>query len=133
MNGLWQFKKEIYTYALISAVLIELISIPIIGTGTEFAYGIGLGTLISVANFSLMSLAGSLMITTKNTFIGMLGYMIRMARAAAAVLIALKISMICATGTLAGLLTIQLAIFYLYTVKRGKKNKNQKITERIES
>ncbi len=132
MNSLGQFKKEIYTYALICAVLIELVSIPIIGAGTEFAYGIGLGTLIAIANFSLMALAGSLMITTKNTFIGMLGYMIRMVLSAAAVLIALKISVVCAAGTVAGLLTIQLAIFFLYIFKKGKK-KSLKITEKIES
>lgn len=120
-----QFKKEIYKYAFIIAVLIEIASIPIIGIvgiGTEFAYGICLGTLVAAANFSIMSFAYSLMIETKKPLISMAAYTIRLLLAAGAVVVALNISITSAMGAFAGLLTIKLAIFYLYTIKK-KKNK----------
>ena len=123
MNDLLQFKKEIYKYTFLIAVLIGIVSIPIvgiIGIGTEFAYGICLGTLVAVTNFSIMSFAYSLMIETRKPLISMAAYVIRLILAAAAVIVALNIGMPSAMGAFAGLLTVKLAIFYLYTIKKNK-------------
>ncbi len=120
MNDLLQFKREIYLYALICGAIMEIISIPIVGIGTQFAYGIGAGTLISIANFSIMSFAYSWMLTTKRILISIASYILRLALSAAAILAALNISTLSAVAALLGLITVKLAIFYLHSIKKRK-------------
>jgi hypothetical protein len=118
MTELYSFKKEIYKYALICALIFELVSLLIFGPGIEFAYGLCMGTLVAVANFSSMAFVFNRMLTTKKIGISILGYIIRLSFCAAAVLAALQIGKISALGAIAGLLTIKAAIFYLHGIKK---------------
>jgi hypothetical protein len=121
MSELLRFKSEIYKYALICALIMEILSILIVGIGTQFAYGIGIGTLVSIANFSMMSFAYNWMIVTKRAWISIAAYAVRLCLAAAAILVTLNISIISAFGTLAGLMTVKLAIYFLHSIRKDKK------------
>jgi hypothetical protein len=122
MNSLPEFKKNIYKYAIICGAIFEILSIIIIGPSIQFTYGLAMGALIAITNFSLMAFIFDKILTEKKIALSMIGYIIRLGLCAAVVLVALKISIICAAGALLGLLTIKISIFYLH----GTKNKLQK-------
>jgi len=120
-NDLALFKKEICIYALVTAAIFEIISIPIAGIGIEFAYGLCLGTAAAIVNFSVMAFTFSRMAETKSTGITVLGYVVRMAIYAAVFFVALKAGLTSTAGAVAGALTVKIAIYYLHVVRRKKK------------
>jgi asparagine N-glycosylation enzyme membrane subunit Stt3 len=122
MNKLLLFKKKIYIYAIICAIIFEVISMIILGPNIQFAYGLMMGTLVAIANFSLMALLFEKMLVEKRIGISIAGYIIRLGLCAAVILVALKIDIKCAAGALLGFITVKIAIFYLH----GIKNKLQK-------
>lgn len=122
MNKLLEFTKNIYKYAIICGAIFEIISVIVIGLNMKFAYGLAIGTLIAIFNFSLMSFVFNKMLNEKNIGLSILGYIIRLGLSAAVIIVTLKIDIICAVGALLGLLTIKISIFYLH----GIKNKLQK-------
>lgn len=122
MNKLFEFKKNIYKYAIICAAIFEVVSIIIIGISIQFTYGLVMGTLIAITNFSLMAFIFDKMLSEKKIGLSILGYIIRLGLCAAVILVALKIDIVCAAGALLGLVTIKISILYLH----GIKNKPQK-------
>ncbi len=121
IDDMARFKKEIYLYALITAVVFEIISIPIAGLGTEFAYGLCLGTIAAILNFSIMAFTFGRMADSKNTGITVIGYSARLVLSAAACLFALKAGLVSAAGVIAGLLTIKVSIYYLHVIRKKKQ------------
>lgn len=122
MNKLLEFTKNIYKYAIICSAIFEIVSVIVIGLNMKFTYGLAIGTLIAIFNFSLMSFVFNKMLSEKNIGLSILGYIIRLGLSAAVIIVTLKIDIICAVGALLGLLTIKISIFYLH----GIKNKLQK-------
>lgn len=120
MTELYSFRREIYKYAFVCALIFEMVSLLFFGVGIEFAYGLSMGTLVAVANFSSMAFVFNRALTTKKIGISILGYILRLILCAAAVLAALQIGKISALGALAGLVTIRAAIFYLHVIKKAK-------------
>ncbi len=118
MSDLVQFKKEIYLYALLCAIFFEIVSIPVFGLGIEFAYGICLGTVTAIVNFSIMSIAFSKMFDAGKVSISVAGYILRLALCAGVFVVALQVGKVSAFGVLCGLFTIKISIYFLHVMKK---------------
>ncbi|MBO5666271.1 MAG: ATP synthase subunit I, partial [Firmicutes bacterium] len=104
-------KGKIYKYSIITAIVIDLISLIFLGLDRQFAAGLILGTCISAINFRLHVLQIlTLDVSKPRKFGAFVRYVIRILLYAVGFYLALRISYICALGALLGFLTQKIAI-----------------------
>lgn len=109
---LTRLAKRISLLAVITAGVMELISILIKGILPEFTYGLALGTAVSIANFHIMVIfvkravrGGNAMGTTFT------GYLARFVLYGIAAVISAKTGTASLLGTILGFVTIQIGIY----------------------
>lgn len=117
-TDLKQFKRQIYKYALLIALIAEVISLPVLGLDLRFTYGLIVGTAVAIVNFTLMEATlRTAMTGASAASIIIAGYMVRLVFYGASFYICIKTSYPCALGVAIGFVTIKIAIYYLHGFK----------------
>lgn len=124
MDSLRQFKKQIYISAAGLILICEIASIFISGFDFKFAYGLLLGTAISILNFNILSFAleNALYKNRKKAeIISAIGYAARMSIYAAALFYTLRVGYSSFFGTIFAFISMKAAI-YLVPLCLSKKS-----------
>ncbi len=117
-TDLTQFKRQIFKYALLVALIAEVVSLPILGLNLKFTYGLVIGTAISIVNFTLMEATlRTAMTGASAASIIIVGYMVRLAFYGVSFYTCIKTSYPCGVGVVIGFVTIKIAIYYLHGFK----------------
>ncbi len=127
MAGLKEFKNEIIRNTLLTALVIQMISLPVIGICLPFTCALVFGTLITVFNFILLVSAGEKVVNAKSSGPMVGSYFLRLAIYGAGFFAAIKFfGLYAAAGCAAGYLSLHLAILFTYLIIYGlfKKKKN---------
>ncbi len=112
--------NSIFKYSVIAAALIQAAAVLLFGWDLPFAYGLILGTCVSMVNHSLMAFTSNLCLSAKGgPLLGIAGYIVRLAIYGGVFYISYMTGPSSGMGTVLGFLTIKLAIYYLYGFKPG--------------
>ncbi|HZK02194.1 MAG TPA: ATP synthase subunit I [Anaerovoracaceae bacterium] len=116
--------NPIYYYSVLIALIIELISLCIIGWNPLFAYGLALGTCIAIVNYSIHAISIELSFAFRRGFsLTMVGYVLRLIIYGGCFLVSYKTGTISGIATLFGYVTVKSAIIYLFALKPGFSSK----------
>ena len=117
MNDLTAFKNQIFKYGIMVAAIFDVVSLPFLGLDAKFSYGLALGTAIAIVNFNIMEFTLKKTLQGNGGTISILGYIIRLAFYGGAFYMSMRMSPISGIGTLAGFLTLKVAIYYVHGFK----------------
>lgn len=117
MSDLTSFKNKIFLHAIVIMVIFEAISLPFLGLDIKFAYGLVLGTCISIVAFSVMAFTLNRVLNTGNKGLAFFSYLLRLAIYGFALISAFKVSNKAALGCALGFITVKLAIYYIHGFK----------------
>ncbi len=125
-EGLKEFRNEIIVWALVMAVLAEVISLFVIGPGVMFPLGLAMGTAVAIFGFILLVKSGEASVVTRTGTIVVLGYFFALILHGIFFFICIRLSLVCAVGCGCGFLTIHFGIMFLYGIvyKFFKKKEN---------
>lgn len=130
MSDLTSFKNKIFIYAIIIMAITELISLPFLGLDIKFAYGLLLGTCISIANFNILAFTLDRALKSGNKALVFFSYLIRLAVYSVALLSAFNVGNLTALACAMGFLTVKLAIYYIHGFK-AKFSKDRKVRPEV--
>ena len=116
MKDLTAFKNKIFKYGILTAVLMEVLSLPVLGFDRGFFYGISLGTAIAIVNFNIIEIFCKLALKKENRLIVFAGYLIRLTIYGFAFMSSLKIGLTCSAGVILGFFTIKIAIILIHGI-----------------
>ena len=104
------FKNRIFLYGILIALIIETGSLLFLGLNFDFAYGLALGTAVSVVNFNILAYTSRKLLHNGHVWMGFVGYIVRLVVYGFAFYTALRVSLVAALGSALGFLTLKLAI-----------------------
>lgn len=131
MGDLTAFKNQIVIYGIIVALIVEVGSLFFLGFDQGFAYGLALGTAISVVNFNIMAFTMKRMLAISGgKLFAFSSYMIRMCIYGFAFYMAMRISFVSGIGSVIGFMTLKVAIYYLHAIK-AKFSKGRKVRPEV--
>ena len=130
MDDIAKLKNQILIYSLITAVVVELVSLPILGWDAKFLYGLVLGTVVSILAFSVLVWSARRTLKQGKKSLSVVGYMIRLILYGAAFLAGIKLSIPAGIAAVIGILTTKAALLIVYGIK-PKFDKDRKVPEHI--
>jgi hypothetical protein len=112
--------SPLYRYSILTAAIIQLGSLLIIGWNPLFAYGLALGTCISIVNYNLLVFSSKkALLMGRGLSLAVVGYTVRMAIYGGVFLLSYRTGTASGIATLLGYMTVKLGMFYLYGFKPG--------------
>lgn len=130
MNDFTAFKNQIFLYSVIVSLIIELISLPILGWDKEFLYGLLLGTAVAIVNFNILAFSFRKVINDRRGSWAFISYLIRLLIYGFAFYTAAKISFVSGMGSVLGFLTIKAAIIFIHGIK-AKFDTKRKVSPEV--
>lgn len=112
-----QFKNQIFLGTIIVGLFCEVISLFFLGWNPKFAYGLLLGTAISIVNFNLMEFYLHKTLINSNRWMFFLGYMNRLLIFGVSFYVAIKVGILSGLGAIIGFMTLKIAIFYIHGIR----------------
>ncbi|MDR1136224.1 MAG: ATP synthase subunit I [Clostridiales Family XIII bacterium] len=119
------FKNRIFIYGILVAVIFETGSLFFLGFSKEFAYGLTLGTAITIVNFNILVFTSQRVLVSGKRWLAMVGYMVRLGIYGFAFYMTATISLVSGAGAALGFITLKIAIYYIHGF-RAKFSKNRK-------
>jgi hypothetical protein len=116
-NDLTAFKNRICFCGICIALIFEVGSLLFLGLDAGFAYGLALGTAVSVVNFNILVYTSRRLLDGGRAWMGFVGYLVRLAVYGFAFYMALRVGYPSAFGAALGFLTLKLAIYYIHGFK----------------
>ena len=95
--------------------------LPFLGPDAAFAYGLALGTAVSVVNFNILAYTSRKLLNSGRAWLSFAGYIVRLAVYGFAFYTALRVNLVAALGSALGFLTLKLAIYYVHGVRAPRK------------
>jgi hypothetical protein len=111
------FKNQIFFHGIAVALIFEGGSLLFLGFDVGFAYGLALGTAVSVVNFNILAYASQRVLSGGRAWLGFVGYLVRLAVYGFVFYMALRVSNTAAIGAALGFVTLRLAILYVHGLK----------------
>jgi hypothetical protein len=113
-KGLAAFKNRIFFHGIAVALIFEAGSLLFLGFDIGFAYGLALGTAVSVVNFNILVFASRRLLASGRAWMSFANYIVRLAVYGFAFYMALRVSHTAAIGAALGFITLKLAIYYIH-------------------
>jgi hypothetical protein len=120
-KDLTAFKNRIFFHGVLIALIFEAGSLLFLGPDAAFAYGLALGTAVSVVNFNILAYMSQKLLNSGRAWLGFVCYLVRIAVYGFAFFAALRVSLVAALGSALGFLTLKLAIYYVHGVRAPRK------------
>ncbi|MDR3242836.1 MAG: ATP synthase subunit I [Clostridiales Family XIII bacterium] len=114
MEEIAAFKGRIFKYGVIAGVIFEAVSLPFLGLSKDFAYGLALGTAVSIVNFNIMELILRRILAGWNPMLNFPAYLFRMLIYGIAFYMAMRMSRVAGLGAVLGFVTLKTAIYFLH-------------------
>ncbi|MDR2296473.1 MAG: ATP synthase subunit I [Clostridiales Family XIII bacterium] len=118
------FKNRIFFYGILIALILEAGSLLFLGLDASFAYGLALGTAVSIVNFNILVYTSQRLLDSGRAWMGFAGYLVRLAVYGFAFFMALRVNHTAALGAALGFLTLKLAIYCVHAcaaLLRGRR------------
>jgi hypothetical protein len=125
-DDLTAFKNQIFLYGIVTAMIFEAGSLLFLGFDRGFAYGLALGTAISIVNFNLLAFSLRRALAKGGRVQVFVVYMFRLCLYGLAFYMSARISLASAAGAALGFITLKIAIYYLHGF-RAKFSKGRKL------
>jgi hypothetical protein len=125
------FKNQIFFHGLVAALIFEAGSLLFLGFDAGFAYGLALGTAVSVVNFNILAHTSRRLLNGGRAWMGFAGYLVRLAVYGFAFYMALRVSHAAAIGAALGFLTLKLAIYYIHGFKSPRLAKKSPANRKL--
>jgi hypothetical protein len=103
------------------ALIFEAGSLLFLGFDIGFAYGLALGTAVSVVNFNILAYTSRKLLNNGYVWMSFAGYIVRLVVYGFAFYAALRVNLVAAFGSALGFLTLKLAIYYVHGVRAPRK------------
>jgi small basic protein len=116
-TDLTAFKNRIFFYGILIALIFEAGSLLFLGFDVDFAYGLAMGTAVSVVNFNILAYTARKLLNNGHAWMSFAGYIVRLTVYGFAFYMSLRVSLIAALGAVLGFLTLKLAIYYVHGVR----------------
>jgi hypothetical protein len=120
------FKNRIFFHGILVALIFEAGSLLFLGFDVGFAYGLALGTAVSVVNFSLLVLTSQRLLDNGRAWMGFGSYLVRLVVYGFAFYMALRVGYTAAIGAALGFLTLKLAIYYVHGLRAPRRDPSEK-------
>ena len=120
MESLISFRLQIYKYTLITALILAAGALFVLGPGAryvQYAYGLALGTCVSVMSFNILFLVSRKALAMGKKWMAPLGYMARLPIYGFALYVCLRTGITAAIACIIGFFTITLSIIYVHGIK----------------
>jgi hypothetical protein len=121
MKEFTAFKNRIFFHGFLIALIFEAGSLLFLGFDVGFAYGLVLGTAVSVVNFNILSYTSRKLLSNGHAWMGFAGYIVRLVVYGFAFYAALRVGLVAALGSALGFMTMKLAIYYVHGVRAPRK------------
>jgi hypothetical protein len=125
-NELIAFKNQIFLYGIGIALIFEVISLPFLGFDRGFAYGLALGTAISIVNFNLLAFTLGKVLENGSKTLAFIGYMVRLCLYGLVFYVSMRVSLWAGAGSVLGFVVLKIAMYYLHGFK-AKFSKGRKV------
>jgi hypothetical protein len=125
VDELTAFKNQIFMHGILLALIFEAGSLFFLGWDRGFAYGLALGTAISIVNFNILAFTLQIVLKNGKRWLTLVSYMIRLSIYGFAFYMAIKISLTAGAGAGLGFITLKVAIYYIHGF-RAKFSKGRK-------
>lgn len=114
-TDLKRFHSQIYRAGILIALLFELLSLPFLGFNPRFTYGLTLGTIVAVVNYSLLAYVTARILNRgMDAALAVLGYMVRLAIYGWVFYTSYQAGTTSGLATLLGYMTLKLGMYYVY-------------------
>lgn len=108
------------------AGIIEIGSLLFIGWSPRFLYGLALGCVVAIGNYSLLTVGAKLSLHLKSgVVVNILSYIVRMCIYAATFLISYRLGTESGIATIFGFMTLKIALYHEHGIKPGFRNKKE--------
>jgi hypothetical protein len=125
-KDLTAFKNHIFFHGILVALIFEAGSLFFLGFDIGFAYGLALGTAVSVVNFNILAYTSQRLLDGGRAWMGFVGYLVRLAVYGFAFYMALRVSHAAAIAAALGFLTLKCAIYYVHGFKALRSGSSAK-------
>jgi len=117
MTPFKKFTNQIFKYCIIIAIIMEAISLIVLGIDGGFALGLAVGTATAVMNFIILENSAVKLMKKNSSGPVVAGYFIRMPIYGAVFYLCLRVGIISAVSCALGFVTLPLAMIYLYGIR----------------
>jgi hypothetical protein len=116
-NDLTAFKNRIFAHGILVSLIFEAGSLLFLGIDAGFAYGLALGTFISVVNFNILAFTSQKILRDGRAWTSFVSYIIRLAVYGFAFYMASRVSGVAALGAALGFISLKIAIYFIHIFK----------------
>lgn len=117
MTSFMKFRNQIFKYSILIAVVMELISLVVLGVSSKFLLGLVSGTAVTIVNFTILERSAAKLMQKKSKGPVVAGYFIRLPIYGIVFYICLRAGLRSAVGCALGFVTLPLALMYIYGIK----------------
>lgn len=117
MASFLKFRNQIFMHSIIIAVLMELISLAVLGISSKFLLGLVAGTAVTIVNFTILERSAVKLMQKQSKGPVVAGYFLRLPIYGAVFYACLMAGLRSAVGCALGFVTLPLALMYLYGIK----------------
>lgn len=132
-KSLTTFKVQIYKYTFLTAIILEIGALPILGVGVryvDYSYGLALGTCIAVMSFNILFLMSKKVVMDGKRMWAVVGYLVRLPIYGAGFYFCIRLSVVCGVACLLGFFTSTLSIIYIHGFK-AKPDRSWKVRPEV--
>ena len=113
-----QDKKITYIYVIAVAMLIQLLSLPLLGADLRFSYGLAFGTVVGIVNHQILEKVGDWALSLRwGALLIVLGYLVRLALYGGAFLYALQLGIASGVACFLGFLAMKIGVVIVYGIR----------------
>jgi hypothetical protein len=117
MTSFMKFRNQTLKYSIIVAIVMELVSLVVLGFSTKFLLGLFAGTATSIVNFTLLERSVVGLMQTNSKIPVVAGYFLRLPIYGAVFYACLMSGTSSVAGCALGFVTLPLALMYIYGIK----------------
>lgn len=117
MSSFLKFRNQIFMHSIIIAVLMELVSLAVLGISSKFLLGLVAGTAVTIVNFTILERSAVKLMQKQSKGPVVAGYFLRLPIYGVVFYACLMAGLRSAVGCALGFITLPLALMYLYGIK----------------
>ncbi len=117
MTSFMKFRNQAVKYSIIVAIVMELVSLVVLGFSMKFLLGLFAGTATSIVNFAILERSAVGLMQTNSKAPVVLGYFLRLPIYGAVFYACLMSGTNSVIGCALGFVTLPIALIYIYGIK----------------
>lgn len=117
MNSFTKFRHLTLKYTIVVALIVEVVSLVVLGFSVKFLIGLFAGTTTTIINFAILESSAIGLMQTNSKIPVVAGYFLRLPIYGVVFYLCLTAGMRSVVGCALGFVTLPLALMYIYGIK----------------